>query len=413
MNGKRQILHSDLNAFYASVEMLHNPVLRGKAIAVCGATEDRHGIVLAKSEKAKKAGVRTGMVNYEAKGVCPDLILVPPNYERYLMYSRLTHEIYYRYTDLVEPFGMDECFLDVSGSRIFGSGMEIAEKIRKATKEELGLTVSTGVSFNKVYAKLGSDMKKPDAITEITQDNFRDKVWPLPASNLLYVGPRTAEKLRKYGIYTIGELAATDPDYLKGWFGVWGPRLWTYANGLDSSRVAHKDFVSPVKSIGHGITCNADLQNSEEVHKVMMELAQDVGHRLRLHGLSATGVSLYIRSKELYHYQYQCRLPFATQLPCELTAAGFHLFRERYQWHESVRAVCIAAIGLVPQDSPEQISLFVDTTGRDRRARLEDAIESIRERFGKKSLTYGFLMGDLKMPNDGRELVRMPGMMYQ
>ena len=193
MADERVILHSDMNSFYASVEAMLDPSLKGKAVAVCGATEERHGIVLAKSELAKKAGVKTGMVNWEAKQRCPGLILVPPQYDQYVKYSRLAHEIYYRYTDLVEPFGMDECWLDVTGSGTYGTGMEIAEKIRTACREELGLTVSIGVSFNKIFAKLGSDMKKPDAITEITRADFKEKVWPLAASELIYVG-RATEK---------------------------------------------------------------------------------------------------------------------------------------------------------------------------------------------------------------------------
>ena len=278
------ILHSDMNCFYASVEMMLNPGLRNKAVAVCGATEDRHGIVLAKSERAKKAGVKTGMVNWEAKRLCPDLILVPPQYDQYLKYSKLAHEIYYRYTDLVEPFGMDECWLDVSCStRLYGSGEKIAQNIRKAIKEELGLTVSIGVSYNKIFAKLGSDMKKPDAITVIKEADVESKVWTLPVSELLYVGRATTKKLEKYGIHTIGQLSTVNPQLLKSWFGVNGLNLWHYANGTDSSRVMQKDFVSPIKTIGHGITCTADLENNSEVWRVMLELCQDLGHKLRIH----------------------------------------------------------------------------------------------------------------------------------
>ena len=197
MVSRRGILHSDMNAFYASVEMMLNPTLKGKPVAVCGSTEERHGIVLAKSDLAKKAGVKTGMVNWEARRLCPGLIVVPPQYDQYLTYSKLAHDIYRRYTDLVEPFGMDECWLDVTGSDIYGSAMEIAQAIRQATKDELGLTVSIGVSFNKIFAKLGSDMKKPDAITEICEDDFRERIWPLDASELLYVGRATEGKRSK------------------------------------------------------------------------------------------------------------------------------------------------------------------------------------------------------------------------
>ena len=410
---QRTILHSDMNSFYASVEMMLDPSLRGKAVAVCGSVEDRHGIVLAKSDLAKRAGVKTGMVCWEARQRCPNLVVVPPQYDEYIKYSRLAHEIYYRFTDMVEPLGMDECWLDVTGSRYqCGTGMEIAEQIRTATREELGLTVSVGVSFNKIFAKLGSDLKKPDAITEITPDNFREKVWPLDASEMIYVGRATEAKLANYGIHTIGQVAATPPELLRSWFGVNGLALWRYANGTDQSRVMHKDFVSPVKSVGHGITCTADLENEEEVFNVMLELSQDVGHRLRVHGLTARGVQLWIRANDLSGMQCQCKLPFRTQLPSELTAAGFKLFQERYHWTQKVRAVCIRAIDLVPKNEEEQLSIFVDNEKRDRRERLEDTIEALRSRFGKSAITYACLLGDLKMPGDGRDKVKMPGLMY-
>lgn len=355
MSETRAILHSDMNAFYASVEMMLNPELRGKAVAVCGSTEKRHGIVLAKSELAKKAGVKTGMVNWEARQKCPELIMVPPQYDQYLKYSKLAHDIYYRYTDLVEPFGMDECWLDVTGSNVFGSGMEIAEEIRQAVKDELGLTVSIGVSFNKIFAKLGSDMKKPDAITEITKNNYKEKVWPLSASELIYIGSATEAKLAKHGVRTIGELAAIDPEQLRYWFGINGLKIWKYASGADDSRVMHKDFVSPVKSIGHGITCTADLLNEEEVFKVMLELSQDVGHRLRVHGLAATGVQISIRKNDLHFDQYQCQLPVKTQLPSEIANAGFDLFQKRFCWDTPVRSITIRAVNLIPQNEEEQL----------------------------------------------------------
>ena len=409
----RAILHSDLNSFYASVEMMLDPKLRGKAVAVCGSTEERHGIVLAKSELAKKAGVKTGMANWEARKACKDLIVVPPQYEQYLKYSKLTQAIYQRYTDLIEPFGMDECWLDVSGSRmVCGDAMTIAEDIRRSTREELGLTVSIGVSYNKIFAKLGSDMKKPDAITEITEENYKDKVWPLPASDMIYVGPATTRKLASYGVTTIGELAALDPAFLKRLLGVNGVALWTFANGVDQSRVMHKDFVSPVKSIGHGITCVSDLLNEEEVWKVILELSQDIGHRLRVHGLSARTVQVFVRGDNLFGSQFQCKLPFKTQLPSEIAATAFKAFKEHYQWGTKVRAVTVRAIELVPKGQPEQLTLFIDHTRRDKQERLQDAIEEIRGRYGKRAITNAVLMGDLKMPDDGRHIVKMPGLMY-
>ena len=411
---ERAILHSDLNCFYASVEMMLDPSLRGKAVAVCGSTEDRHGIVLAKSEKAKKAGIKTGMVNWEARQLCKDLIVVPPQYDQYLKYSKLTQAIYQRYTDLIEPFGMDECWLDVTGSRmVCGDAMSIAENIRRSVREELGLTVSIGVSYNKIFAKLGSDMKKPDAITEIRKDTFMEKVWPLHCSEMIYCGRATTAKLAKFGIHTIGDVAQTDPNFLKQLLGVNGVALWRYANGTDSSRVMHRDFVSPVKSVGHGITCVSDLENEEEVWKVILALCQDVGHRLRLHELSARGVQIAVRGNDLFGSQFQCKLPFKTQLPSEIGSAAFHLFQERYRWSSKVRAVTVRAIDLVPQNEADQLTLFVDNEKRTRREKLEDAIEELRGRFGKHAITYGILMGDLKMPDDGRHSVKMPGMMYQ
>ena len=411
---ERTILHSDMNSFYASVEMMLDPSLRGKAVAVCGATEDRHGIVLAKSELAKKAGVKTGMVNWEAKQKCPDIIFVRPQYDQYLKYSKLAHEIYYRYTDLVEPFGMDECWLDVTASRrIKGDGMTIAEEIRESMREELGLTVSVGISFNKIFAKLGSDMKKPDATTEITRDNFRDKIWPLPADEMIYVGRATIKKLNQRGIYTIGDLANFDPELLRHTLGKNGEMIWQFANGLDISRVCHKDFVSPVKSLGHGITCNADLINNREVWKVMYELSQDIGHKLRMHELLAYGVQISIRSSELWGNQYQTQLRLPTRSSQELAEAGFELFTERFDWKTPIRAVCVRAINLVSDKSPYQPDLLTDIGKIERRDRLETCIEDIRRRFGKTAIRAASLMGNLKMPGDGREEVIMPGLMYQ
>lgn len=410
----RAILHSDLNSFYASVEMMLDPKLRGKAVAVCGSTEERHGIVLAKSELAKRAGVKTGMANWEARKACKDLIVVPPQYEQYLKYSKLTQAIYQRYTDLIEPFGMDECWLDVSDSQIIrGDAMTIAEDIRSATREELGLTVSIGVSYNKIFAKLGSDMKKPDAITEITKANFKEKVWPLPASDMIYVGPATTRKLASYGVTTIGELAALNPAFLKGLLGVNGVALWTFANGADQSRVMQQGFVSPVKSIGHGITCVSDLLNEQEVWKVILELSQDIGHKLRVHELAARTVQVFVRGNNLSGSQFQCKLPFKTQLPSEIAAMAFQAFKEHYKWGTKVRAVTVRAIELVPKNQPEQLTLFVDQAQRDKRERLQGAIEEIRGRFGKRAITNAILLGDLKMPDDGRDTVKMPGLMYR
>lgn len=411
---ERAILHSDLNSFYASVEMVLNPSLRDKAVAVCGSTEERRGIVLAKSEKAKKAGVKTGMVNWEARQKCPGLIILPPQYEQYVKYSKLARGIYLRYTDLVEPFGMDECWIDVTGSqRLFGRAEKIAEQIRCSVKCELGMTVSIGVAGNKVFAKLASDMKKPDAITIITADDFKEKVWPLPASDLLYVGYATSKKLGAHGIRTIGDLANAPPDFLKRLLGINGLALWQYASGQDQSRVMPCGYEVPVKSIGHGITCTADLENEDEVWRVMLELSQDIGHRLRLHGLCAAGVQITVKDKELASRQYQAPLPLITHSPMEIACKARELFHLNYNWRIPVRAVTVRAIKLVPQSTPQQTSIFMDVQKIERRERLDDAVEDIRRRYGKRSIYPVSLMGDLKMPGKGVHEVIMPGFMYQ
>lgn len=410
--GERTILHSDMNCFYASVEMMLDPSLRGKPVAVCGSTENRHGIVLAKSELAKKAGVKTGMVNWEARQLCPGLIMVKPQYDQYLKYSELARNIYQRYTDQVEPYGMDECWLDVTGSyRVCGDGMKIAESIRQEIKEELGLTVSIGVSYNKIFAKLGSDMKKPDAVTEIPEDSFQEKVWPLPASDLLFVGRATAAKFNKYGIHTIGDIAATDPEFLRRLLGVNGLQLWKYAAGKDDTPVMHKDFVSPIKSVGHGITCTADLENEDEVWKVMLELSQDIGHRLRIHKLKASGIQISVRSNDLGFRQYQAPLSLSTQSPSVIAHKAIQIFHDNYRWTMPVRAVTVRAINLRPKDDPEQINLFTDMRRVEKAERLDDCIEEIRRRFGKRAVFQACLLGDLKMPIDNRHLVQMPGVM--
>jgi len=411
---ERVILHSDLNCFYAAVEIMLNPSLSGRPVAVCGSTESRHGIVLAKSYEAKKYGVKTGMANWEAKMKCPGLIMLPPRYEEYLKYSKLTRSIYERYTNLVEPFGMDECWCDVTGSkRLFGDGMTIAEEIRQAVKEELGLTVSIGVSYNKVFAKLGSDLKKPDAISLITPENFKEVVWPLPVSDLLYAGKATAAKLKARGIRTIGDIANCDKDFLQKTLGVNGLTLWTYANGLDNSRVMPSDFVSPLKSIGHGITCRADLLNEEEVWRVILELSQDIGHRLRLYELLAGGVQITIRDNNLLFKQFQAPLEIPTASPLEIAEKARQIFTEHYRQNFRVRAVTVRAIKLMPKNTPFQLTIFDDSAKRKRRDNLETAVEDIRRRFGKRAIISASLMGDLKMPDDGRDKVIMPSLMYQ
>ena len=329
---ERAILHCDLNNFYASVETVVSPELRGKAIAICGRTEDRHGIVLAKSEAAKKCGVKTGDVIWQAKGKCPNLLVFPPRFSEYIKYSRAVKSIYGRYTDMIEPFGIDECWLDVSGStRLFGSPETIADDVREAVKKELGLTISVGVSFNKVFAKLGSDMKKPDAVTVIRRENFRDMIWQLPAEDMLWVGRSTSKVLKKYGIITIGDIAKSDPAFLKTTFGKNGVVLWRCANGLENSPVCNMGYRPPVNSVGRGVTCVDDLRDNDEVWRVLLSLSHAVSKHLREDGLLAGGVLIGIKNTALFTSQSQSKLIYPTQNSREIALKAFSLFKQTYK----------------------------------------------------------------------------------
>ena len=408
----RTILHSDLNAFYASVEELYHPELKGKPIAVGGDVEARHGIILTKNQLAKQAGVKTGEALWQAKQKCPGLICLPPDYKKYLRFSRLARAIYADYTDKMESFGIDENWLDVTGStHLFGDGVQIANTIRRRLREELGITGSVGVSFNKIFAKLGSDMKKPDAVTVIAEGDLESKIWPLPAGDLLYVGRATGKKLSTYGINTIGELANANPDFLKQLLGVNGVMLWRFANGKENSPVTHTDSVCTIKSVGHGITCIADLENAEEVWRVMLELSQDIGHKLRLYKLAATGVQITVKDNTLNYKQYQAPLPTATQSPMEIALKARELFISRYSWSTAVRSVTVRAINLVPQEAPHQLDIFTDPVKLKKRECLEDTVENIRNRFGKRAIYQACLFGDLKMPPHSEYEIVMPGML--
>ncbi len=405
---ERAILHSDANCFYASVEMVLNPELRGKAVAVCGSEEERHGIVLAKSERAKRAGITTGMPNWKARELCKDLIIVTPHFEYYSKFSRLLHEIYYRYTDFVEPFGLDECWLDVTNC--IKSPMEIAEEIRCAVKDELGLTVSIGVSFNKVLAKLGSDLKKPDAITEISKENFRERVWNLPCGDLLYCGRSTAEALASIGVKTIGELAELKQEYMIAKFGKNGLELWNYANGIDNSPVAHKDEIVPPKSIGHGITCVENIKTTDEAKAVIYTLCQDIGHRLRAEGVRARGVSLGIKDKDLSYASYRKKLEFATQDEANIAKVACEILVQHHDPRREIRALTVTAINLEGQDEIEQIDMFFDYGAVERKKRLNKALDSIKNEYGRGAIVPAVILNEDKIPKKKQGKV-LPGKM--
>ncbi|MBQ8287935.1 MAG: DNA polymerase IV [Clostridia bacterium] len=401
---ERTILHCDMNNFYASCECALDPSLYGKPIAVCGSQEERHGIVLAKSEPAKACGVKTGEAIWQAKQKCPGLLVVPPHYELYLQYSKLAREIYAEYTDLIEPMGLDEVWLDVTGSRLlFGDGMTIAETLRQRIKHELGLTISVGVSFNKIFAKLGSDLKKPDAITHIPRERFREITRPLPVGELFGVGRATQKALAVFGVDTIGRLADTPLSVLEYKFGKNGRTLWQNANGEDQSPVAPMDAALPMKSAGHGVTTSRDLENEAEVWRVMLQLTQDLGHRLRLYGKQAWGVSVSIRDANLGWKQWQEKLTYPTQNAGKIAEAAFGLFKKGYRWQIPIRSVTVTAIDLKEQDAPLQMDLFIDTAALERQEKLDVCVESIRERFGATAIHPAILCGDLPTAREVEE----------
>jgi DNA polymerase-4 len=396
---ERVILHSDINACYANIELLHRPALREKAVVVGGDQEARHGIVLAKSELAKKYKIKTGMVLWQAKQACPELVVLPPNYKLYIRFARMAREIYAEYTDQTEPFGLDESWLDVTDSAgLFGDGLGIAEEIRRRFKKELGITVSIGVSFNKIFAKLGSDMRKPDAVTAVTRGGFKETVWGLPASDLLYIGPATERKLAALGIMTIGDVARCDPSILRHLLGKPGEILSVFARGEDETPVARAGGGdSFIKSIGNSVTCPRDLCQAEEVRMVMLALAESVAERLRDGGFECRGASIYIRDNELASIERQCLLPRPTCLASELIDAGMRLFKNNYAWRKPIRSVGIRGFDLVRGRGAAQLSMLVDEQRRDKRIAIENMVDEIRDRWGYFSIQRASALQDTRI----------------
>ena len=380
----RTILHCDLNNFYASVECLVNPSLRNVPVAVCGSVEERRGIVLAKNDLAKAMGVSTGEAIWQARQKCRDLVIVSPTFKLYEEYSRKTYEIYTRFTDIIEPFGIDECWLDVSGStRLFGSGEEIAFKIKETVKAELGLRISVGVSFNKIFAKLGSDMKKPDAITVIPYDSFKEKIWSLPCSDMLGVGRATNSKLKRYSINTIGDLAGTSNDFLARLLGVSGISLWKNANGLDNAPVSHQSFHREIKSVGNSTTCAMDLTDEKQVWTVMLKLSQMVCERLRESELSANGIQITIKTNDLCSNELQMQLCSPVRTSIQLCKAGFDLFTHNFKWEKNVRAIGIRAINLSSSKIERQLTLLEDNKRIENLEKIEEVSDTLKHRFGR------------------------------
>jgi DNA polymerase-4 len=389
---ERLILHIDMNAYYASVECLYNPLLKRVPMAVCGDPVNRHGIVLAKNELAKATGIKTGEAIWEAKLKCPKLVIVPPNYRRYIRFSRLARKLYGQYSDRVEPFGLDENWVDITGCG--RDGAAVAEEIRERVREELGLTVSIGVSYNKIFAKLGSDMKKPDAVTVIRRERFQKTVWPLPASNLLGVGPATERKLRRIGIKTIGDIAGLDPVWTKQALGIPGLILIAFANGLDTSPVAVEGREIPIKSIGNSITAAHDLRHETEIRAVTSMLSESVAARLRESGYLAQTIGISIRDYRLNNLDRQRPLSAPTQTAREISCAASALILENFRPGQWIRSLGVRALKLVAASDLRQLSFFPEEEDRVRWHDLETVIDGLRERYGGLSIRTGLSLLD-------------------
>ena len=392
----RTILHCDMNGFYASVELLAFPELKGKPMAVCGNPENRHGIILAKSEEAKAYGIVTAETVWQAKKKCPRLILVRPHHEKYRSCSKRINQIYERYTDRIEPFSIDESWLDVTGSlRLFGTGKEIGDQIRSVVKEELGLTLSVGVSYNKVFAKMGSEYKKPDATTEITKENYKDILWPLPLRELFFVGGATAEKLEKAGMKTIGDLAVYNRKLICSMLGKQGAVIHDYANGIDDSPVSLSYERQKIKSVGNGMTFKRDLNGMEDIKTAILALSDTVAGRLRKYEMKCQGLKVDIKDPMFKTISRQKQLPLATNLADEIGSGALELIGKSWNMKDPIRMLTITGIGLTDEQEAEQLSIFaLDQKDRGRSETIERTLDNIRQKYGGSSITFGGIINN-------------------
>ena len=392
------ILHVDMNNFFASVSCRSHPELQNKPVAICGDIEKRHGIVLAKNNIAKARGVKTGATIGEAAFLCPDLCMLPPENDLYLEVSAQAQRIYGEYTSQVESFGIDECWLDVTGSqRLFGDGVTIADDIRRRIREELGVTASVGVSYNKIFAKMGSDYKKPDATTLITEENFRSLLWPLPVSDLLFVGRATEKKLNLWGIRTIGDLAQADYGMIVGMLGKCGAGLWQFANGLDRTPVCETDQAPIIKSVGNSTTAPRDLTSDEDVYITMRILAESVAARLRADRLCCSTVQIELRDTRLAVISRQTQVYYPTNLSDEILDAAFSLFRQartRDLREMPLRSVGVRAAQLSSENDSAQLSLDFDICRHTRLEAIERTVDALRLRYGDRIIRRAHLFAD-------------------
>lgn len=392
---ERVILHCDANSYYASVECLYNPSLRDKPVAVSGNPQTRHGIILTKNPLAKSFGVKTGEAIWQAKQKCPGLLCLPPDYPLYVRFSRRMRRLYEQYSDRVESFGLDEAWIDLSAPGFtLRDGARMAHEIRLRVKDQLGITVSVGVADNKIFAKLGSDMKKPDAVTVIRPDALAQTVYPLPVGDLLYVGPSTRKKLATLGILTIGDLAQYDQTLLQRKLGKVGLALKRYACGLDRSPVMRADYSAPVKSVGNSTTPPHDLTCMDDARCLIFLLAESVASRLRDAGLRTRCVSVSARDTSLSTHSCQMTLPRPTMLSGEIAQAAMRLFEGRFAHGFPFRSMGLSCSMLGTHDEPIQLDFTGDEERRVHMEQLERSIDDLRRRFGHQIVTRGVVLQD-------------------
>ena len=388
------ILHCDLNNFYASVEIATNKELGGKPIIVCGDPENRHGIVLAKNQLAKNSGIKTGDTVFQAREKCPSVVPVPPHYEKYVYYSRKVFDVYKNYTDKIEYFGIDECWLDVTSStKLFGSGKEIADRLRREVREKNNLTISVGVSFTKPFAKLGSDLKKPDATTVIDKNNFKDVVWNLPCGDLIMVGKRTEKKLNEMGIITIGDLARANRNIMREKFGIVGVNLVNTALGVDSEEVKFADEKALPKSVSNGTTTKSDMKTASDAIRVIYALSDLVAYRLRKLNMNCSGVGIYYKYNDFTGEQKNCKLPFTTDSSTDIANVASKILVNSVDFnYKPLRAVTVCCYGLKLNDDGVQVTF--DTPRLDKNKKIDLALDKIKSKYGYDSIVRGVLVGN-------------------
>lgn len=401
MKDKRVIVHSDINHCYAQIEEMKFPQLRDVPMAVGGHEEARHGIILAKNDFAKTYDIKTGESLREAYAKCPQLTIVHPDYEEYIYYTQRVKDIYREYSDRVESYGLDEAWIDLSEStRMFGSGYTIAKTIQQRVFEEIGLTISMGLSFNKIFAKLGSDMDKHMGLVCITKENYKDKVWGLPVEDLFYVGKATKKKLQYLSITTIGDVARLPIGFMKDHLGKIGELLWWFANGEDVSEVVHTSHVDDVKSIGNAITSVKDITTLEEAKLVYFVLVESVASRMRDQGLQGNVVRITLRTKELTWCSRQRKLAQASNLSAEIMPHVMDLVNENHDFRLSLRTIGVTMSGLKQQESGyQQMNFFVSEQERAKQKRLEETMDEIRTKFGFSKAKRCAMLLDKELTN--------------